>query len=240
MTRTQRLSPGSAAQRQPISLPRVQAKNLSAEIVGILRTGILSQELTAGTRLFEAELAERLGVSRAPVREALRLLEQEGLVASFPRRGAIVVGLPEEEIQAVYELRADIEAKAFGQLAPRITDDQLAELSGLLDEMEQSRRDRDTEGVVAADTAFHSRIVEMAGFVLLRKLWSNIDGLVRLRTYQLIEPVPPSESGLIESSQYPHAVLLDALRQRDAERAVFVARAHILEVRELVAEMDGR
>jgi DNA-binding GntR family transcriptional regulator len=224
--------------RRPIQLPRVEATNLSKEVFGILRAAILSQNLTAGTRLFEAEVAERLGVSRGPVREALRQLEQGGLVESFPRRGAIVVGLPEEEINAVYELRADIEVKAFRKLAPAITDEQLDELEGLVREMDRRRADRDVEGIVAADAAFHARVIEMAGFVLLRKLWSNIDGLIRLRTYQLIEPVPAPESGLIESDDYPHVVLLDALRRRDPERAAFVARAHILEVRELVAALD--
>jgi DNA-binding GntR family transcriptional regulator len=169
--------------RPPLQLPRVEARNLSDEVFGVLRAGIMSQDLAAGTRLFEVDVAERLGVSRAPVREALRRLEQEGLVESFPRRGAVVVGLPETEIRAVYELRADIESRAFAELAPRITPEQLAELDEILVGMEGARAARDVEGVVSADTSFHSRVIEMAGYVLLRRLWSNIDGLIRLRTY---------------------------------------------------------
>jgi DNA-binding GntR family transcriptional regulator len=226
--------------RSPLQLPRVEARNLSDEVFGILRAGIMSQDLASGTRLFEVDVAERLGVSRAPVREALRRLEQEGLVSSFPRRGAIVVGLPENEIRAVYELRADIEAKAFAELAPRITPEQAAELAGILAGMERARVARDVEAVIAADTGFHSRVIEMAGYVLLRRLWSNIDGLIRLRTYQLMEPEPRTVDALIESTEYPHAVLLTSLVAGDPIEAAAAARAHILEVRELVDDLHAR
>ncbi len=97
-------------------------RNLSEEVYSILRPAILSQEIEPGARLLEAELATELGVSRAPVREAMRMLEHEGLLESLPRRGATVVSVPEDEIQMFYELRAEIEAKAFARAATRITD----------------------------------------------------------------------------------------------------------------------
>ena len=94
------------------NLPLLKPRVLRQEVLSALRTAILAREIKAGSRLLEAEVAARMGVSRAPVREAIRQLEQEGLVEFFPHRGAVVVGLPDAEIDAIYELRAMIEGRA--------------------------------------------------------------------------------------------------------------------------------
>ena len=116
-------------------LPRLQPRVLRQEVLGALRAAILARRDPPGTRLLEAEVAGRMGISRAPVREAIRQLEQEGLVEFFPHRGAIVIGLPDDEIDAVYELRALIEAKAIARACSRATPADLEQLDRIIDEM---------------------------------------------------------------------------------------------------------
>jgi DNA-binding GntR family transcriptional regulator len=216
-------------------LAPVQPRNLSDEVHGQLRAAILTQDIQAGTRLYEAALATSLGVSRAPVREALRQLEQEGLVHSYPRRGAIVVTLPEDEIEAFYALRADIEARAFARATQHITDEDVDALQETLDDLRVALDRRDVDAITAADLRFHSAVLDLSGFTLLRRVWSSLEGPLRLRVIQFTEasiaahqPSPP------ESERYPHSVLLDALRARDPEAAAVAARGHVIDVQESI------
>jgi DNA-binding GntR family transcriptional regulator len=235
MARPMRLDPASfksQGERLGFQLPRVQPKNISTEVFEILRRGIAGGEIAAGTRLFEAELASRLAVSRAPIREAIRQLEKEGLVASFPRRGAFVVSLPDDETDAVYELRAEIEAKAFERAARSISLEGLEELGEILASIDEARTAGDVDGAIAGDQRFHARVIDFAGFVLLRTVWSNVFGLVRLRAYQLVEPVSNPETALVDDDRYTHAILLDALRRHHPGDAGIFARGHVLETLE--------
>ena len=100
------------------TLPPAERRVLRQDILFGLRSGILSGEIPAGTRLLEIPLATELGVSRGPVREALRQLEQEGLVEFFPHRGAVVVGVGESEIETIYAIRALLEERAFAKARP--------------------------------------------------------------------------------------------------------------------------
>jgi DNA-binding GntR family transcriptional regulator len=217
-------------------LPRVLPRNLSEEIYAILRRAILAHEIDPGTRLLEADLAAELGVSRAPIREAMRKLEHEGLLESLPRRGATVVSVPEAEIQTFYELRADIEAKAFAAAAGRITAADVEDLRDKLRAIHAAYEARDVDAVTAADRDFHGAVLGIAGLTLLRRVWSNLDGPLRLRVYQLVEAAPDPDTAFIESAEYSHARLLGALEAGDAEEAARLVRGHILEVKELVRE----
>jgi DNA-binding GntR family transcriptional regulator len=226
--------PASTAARTP--LPRVLPRNLSDEVYSILRTAILAHDIEPGARLLEAELAAELGVSRAPVREAIRMLEHEGLLESMPRRGATVVTIPEDEIQMFYEFRADIEAKAFARAALRITDEEIEGLRDRLATLHAAYRAGDIDAVTAADREFHGAVVSIAGLTLLRRLWSNFDGPLRLRIYQLVEAAANEDTAFIESREFSHARLLDALAAHDPDEAARLVSGHILEVKELVRE----
>src|SRR5215472_6718138 len=172
---------------EELSLPRIRPRVLRQEALDLVRSAILSKEIPPGARLREADLATRMGISRAPVREALRQLEQEGLVEFFPHRGAIVVGVPEAEIDAIYELRALIEQKATERACPLITDVEMARLAGLIDAMQAALDAGDIEELAERDLEFHGVIVEAAGFSLLRHIWEGLDGLVRVRSYQALD-----------------------------------------------------
>jgi DNA-binding GntR family transcriptional regulator len=218
-----------------LNLPRIRPRVLRQEVLAALRAAILANEIPSGSRLLEAEIAARMGVSRAPVREAIRHLEQEGLVEFFPHRGAVVVGLPEAEIDAIYELRAIIEARAMAAVAGKIDDEDIATLERLIDEMRTVLPDKDVGAVADVDLRFHGLIVEWSGLTLLRHIWASLDGLVRVRSYQALDRPGKAARYFLRNAASSHDVLVDAIRSGDPERAAEAARQHVLEVPAMLA-----
>jgi DNA-binding GntR family transcriptional regulator len=210
----------------------VQPRVLRQEVLAALRAAILSNEIPVGSRLLEADVASRMGVSRAPVREAMRQLEQEGLVESFAHRGAVVIGLPEDEIDAIYELRALIESKAIARACESAMPADLARLDALVDEMRGALKRRDIDELAEIDLRFHGTIVELSSFSLLRHIWSSLDGLVRVRSYQALDRPSAAARYFIEHSIASHERLADVIRRRDPAAASAAALEHILEVPE--------
>ncbi len=158
------------------SLPPVERRVLRHEVLLGLRSGILAGEIVPGTRLLEVPLAAELGVSRGPVREALRQLEQEGLVEFFPHRGAVVVGVADAEMATIYGIRGLLEERAFAKACRVITDDELDHLGETVEKMVQASEAGDVAAVTEHDMYFHGRVVELSGFQYLRRLWTSIEG----------------------------------------------------------------
>jgi DNA-binding GntR family transcriptional regulator len=223
------------------SLPRIQPRVLRQEVLSALRNAILAREIKAGSRLLEAEVAARMGVSRAPVREAIRHLEQEGLVEFFPHRGAVVVGVPEAEIDAIYELRAIIEGRATANASRMVGEAELEQLEALIDEMRAELKARDVEAIAEIDLRFHGLIVEWSGLTLLRHIWTSLDGLVRLRSYQALDRPGRAAQYFLKNAASSHVELVAALRSGDPAKAADAARQHVLEVPTMLAGLgDGR
>jgi DNA-binding GntR family transcriptional regulator len=220
------------AAEDELPLPRVQPRVLRQEVLAALRAAILSNEIPPGSRLLEADVATRMGVSRAPVREAMRQLEQEGLVESFAHRGAVVIGLPDDEIDAIYELRALIEAKAIARACESITPDDLAALDAMVEEMRGALKRKDIDQLAEIDLRFHGTIVALSSFSLLRHIWSSLDGLVRVRSYQALDRPTAAARYFIEHSIASHEQLVDVMRRGDPVTAAAAVREHILEVPE--------
>jgi DNA-binding GntR family transcriptional regulator len=218
-----------------LRLKRIQPRVLRQEVLGALRSAILAGDIPAGTRLLEAEVAESMSVSRAPVREAVRHLEQEGLVEIFPHRGAVVVGLPESEIDAIYELRAVIEARATGAAIGSIGEDEIGRLEALIDEMRAAIKQHEIEAIAEIDLRFHGLIVEWSGMTLLRHIWSSLDGLVRVRSYQALDRPGATARYFLKNAASSHVDLVSALRSGDAGQAAEMARQHVLEVPSMLA-----
>ena len=218
-----------------LNLRRIQPRVLRTEVLEALRVAILAGDIPAGSRLLEADVAERMGVSRAPVREAIRHLEQEGLVEIFPHRGAVVVGLPEAEIDAIYELRAVIEARATATAIDVVGEDELVQLEALIDEMSGAIKARQVESIAEIDLRFHGLIVEWSGMTLLRHIWASLDGLVRVRSYQAIDRPGATAAYFRKNAAASHTVIVAALRAGDPEAAAEVARQHVLEVPTMLA-----
>lgn len=133
------------------------------EILAELRFRILSGSLGPGVRIVEERLTTELGVSRAPLREALRILERDGLVSSQPRRGAIVTRLTADDVREIYSLRWALERLAVELAVPLLNRESLVPLRGALEKMRVAAESGDVEGVVRANAAFHMAIVDLAG-----------------------------------------------------------------------------
>ncbi|NLG04694.1 MAG: GntR family transcriptional regulator [Clostridia bacterium] len=128
-------------------------------VFNTLRQGILTGELKPGERLMEIHLANRLGVSRTPIREAIRKLELEGLVTMVPRRGAEVSRITKQDLQDVLEVRRTLDALAVSLACERMTEDEKAQLSEANTKFEQSTKTLDAVTIAQADVRFHDIIL---------------------------------------------------------------------------------
>jgi DNA-binding GntR family transcriptional regulator len=197
-----------------------------------LRSGILDGRYPPGERLGEIEVAAEIGLSRTPVREALRRLGSEGLVDVLPNRGARVRTWTVDDLEQTYELRAVLEGLGARRAAGRISAEQLAELDRLADEMvgcdpSLGRRPAgDFDDLAARNARFHAVIVEASGS---DRLAATLAGLIQLplvmRTYRRYTPAA------LARSHAHHRELVDALAARDGVWAESVMRSHVLAAR---------
>src|SRR6266536_3275384 len=141
--------------RRSARLERLEPRALSRRIVDQLKRVIIAGELHPGDRVLETDLAEQLGVSRGPVREAFRQLEQEGLLVSYPHRGTFVATVPDDEIDEVYALRAHLEAYAARRVVTERREEALPILSELVEQMVTAAQAKDLPGLADLDLQFH-------------------------------------------------------------------------------------
>jgi DNA-binding GntR family transcriptional regulator len=197
-----------------------------------LRSEILDGTIVQGSRLRETELSSQLGVSRTPVREALRLLAAEGLVEVLPNRGARVVEWSAQDIEEMYDLRVMLESHAAARAAERIEPEALARLTELCTRMEQDLErhgDASSDVLGRLNSEFHDGIIRAAGS---QRLFSLIQTVVHtplvMRTfhrYSLAER---------RRSMTHHRELTEAFAARDARWASTVMQAHILAARSVL------
>jgi DNA-binding GntR family transcriptional regulator len=186
----------------------------------LLRDAIIVGQLAPGTRLILEELSERYHVSMTPIREALSLLEREGLITQSPHKGAVVAALDREELLELYAIRGAVEQLATLHGVARLTEDDLAEMARLLDRLEVFQGSRDA--FLDIDMQFHRMVYRAAGsqrwLETIEALWR------RSRRYMLAST---SASGAIASLHTDHRAILQACRDRDAARAAAAIRAHL-------------
>jgi DNA-binding GntR family transcriptional regulator len=221
------------ADRKSARLERLEPRALSRRIVDQLKRVIIAGELRPGDRVLETELAEQLGVSRGPVREAFRQLEQEGLLVSYPHRGTFVATVPEDEIEEVYALRAHLEAHAARRVVVERRDEALAVLGGLLDQMLIAASEKNLPSVADLDLQFHDTLLELSGYQGLHRIWRSMDGLVRARTYATL--ALPGREELIEYTAASHRPIVEAIRTGDPDIVDAAVKQHIHEVPSLMA-----
>ena len=143
-------------------IQKIERKNLTDQVVAALRVMMFSGQVPAGRRLIETDLANKLGVGRGSLREALRKLEGEGLVESIPGRGTYIASLSERDIQEVFSLRLVLETAAISLAIKNATPEQFDKLQETLDIMMETARLGDAVAVVELDLKFHRQIWEMA------------------------------------------------------------------------------
>lgn len=205
------LSPNSA-------LALLQKRSLASAAQEEIEKLILSGDLAAGARIGEAEMALRLGVSRGPIREAFRGLEEVGLVRFEKNRGVFVRELDIAEADQNYVVRGALEALAGRLLAARITDDEVVELRGLIRQMEDAVAQRDTARYAALNLGLHRRIFEMAGNRKLIDVYGRITKelmLFRRRSLAL------------EATLQEHAGIVERIAARDCDGAAAALLVHV-------------
>jgi DNA-binding GntR family transcriptional regulator len=199
-----------------------------------LRGGILDGTYGQGTRLGEVELAEALGVSRTPVREALRRLGSEGLIETLPNKGARVRTWSEGELDDIFDLRALLEGHAAGLAATRASSSQLASMADIVVRMDSATSQGgapDYDLIAGLNDAFHSAVVTASGNSLLPQLAQSLVHIpVVVRTFRRYSP------GRLRQSMRQHREVLDALTSRDPAWAEAIMRAHILSARPVLLD----
>lgn len=170
----------------------------------------------------EIQIAEELGVSRTPVREAIRKLELEGYVIMLPRRGTYVANLSIKDINEVYEIRASIDALAAGLAAERITDDELEQMERMLVATVEAFDKGDMDRVVEYDTKFHDVLYCASRNARLVGIINNLrEQLTRFRSISMAYP------GRMKKTMEEHGRMVEAIAQRDVELAQQLARQHM-------------
>lgn len=192
---------------------------LRHQVEEALRDLIVTGALAPGQHLVESEVAERLQVSRGPVREAFQALHRHGWLDLRPGRGAFVHEPTVEEVGEVFAVRAALEGEAAGRAAELAADDDIADLRQISARGRAAVRDGDYDLVVATNSELHRHVASLAGNSLLSELIASLDG--RIRWY--LRPVVHNRG---ESSWDEHDGLIDALAARDPARATSLMRAH--------------
>lgn len=214
-----------------MSVPEL-GRHTWAELADVLRDSIIGGQLEPGERLVEAELAEKYGVSRGPVRSALAELAHIGLVEGIGRRGVVVVRLTPSDVAEVYELRFALEAAAIARLCAALPAVNLAPLEACLTKMERALRAEHRMDAVNADLEFHRTLCSLAGNRRLLAAWDAISNQVRLMIGTLMAKREPS----VDSHIGDHRPIHQAIAQGDAAAAVGHLRAHLDAIRDVLTQ----
>ncbi|MFD7446688.1 GntR family transcriptional regulator [Streptomyces sp. NPDC059909] len=213
--------------------PRGSDNVRSQRIAGILRDEILAGDLPPGTWLRQDELAARLGTSRIPVREALRILESDGLAESFPNRGSRVPVLSLADVNTYYRMRERLEPLTLTESLPHLTDHHLAHLEHIQDEIENQS---DVNRFLLLDRSFH--MTTYAGcpsghlLAMTERLWNSTQHY--RRAFMML--ADPDRAAIVNAE---HRLILDAVRRRDPEDGERYLTGHIRRTRvELTAHPE--
>ncbi|MEU5820869.1 GntR family transcriptional regulator [Streptomyces sp. NPDC047803] len=221
-------SPGPAPVPPPAKQPPA-AERVYAHV----KDAVLDRRYEGGTLLTEGGLAEAVGVSRTPVREALLRLEVEGLIKLYPKKGALVLAVSAQEIADVVETRLLVEEFAARKAVPA-SPQLISRLEGLLEEQRRFSEAGDLATVSVKDRCFHAEIVRHAGNEILSRLYDQL----RDRQLRMGVAVMEAHPDRIAANIAEHSELLEAIRAGDAEGAAQVVRRHVGRVKVLVRGED--
>jgi DNA-binding GntR family transcriptional regulator len=206
---------------------------LSARIADEIRTAVLSGEMRPGMRIRQELLAAKFGASRIPVREALKQLENEGLVVLAPNRGAWIADVNSEESIEVYKIREVVEPLAIFESVPHLTDADIESLGATVSEME---RVTTLEDYIQLDREFHLRTYSRARMpqllAMVERFWNSTQHFRR----QFVKETFAKDG--LPFSDPQHVLLMDVIRGRDAEGARSVVHLHIRRTRLLIQATD--
>lgn len=201
--------------------------SLRGQVFQAIREDILKGKYKENEELREATLGKELGVSRTPVREALRQLELEGLVNIIPNKGAYVTGISEKDVCDIYKIRSMLEGLCVRWAAENITQEQLDELDEILMLTEYYLERRKSEQLAELDGKFHHVLYEASKSRIMEHVLSDFHKYVQMARRNSVKTEERARKSLEE-----HREILDAIRKKDVERAEQLANAHVTHVME--------
>jgi DNA-binding GntR family transcriptional regulator len=215
-----------------------QRTQLWEHVVDALRKAIVTGDLPPGTRLVETELADKLGSSRWPVRQAIARLEQECLVVTYPNRGAFVVGLTIDDVHEIYALRRLLEGHAARRASKRMKPEHVAQLKDVVRQMVEAAARGDLSDFSALDMEFHHQLFVIGDSRRLLEMWKLLSApasallVVSARTYP----------DLADGTGHRHQALIEALMTGDTDTVEAAVREHLTQAEARAVErlVEGR
>lgn len=209
-----------------LATPAPLSRTLSDQVVKQLRQAILGGQLKPGQRIVENEIAQAMVLSRGPVRDALKILENERLVVHYPHRGAFVAWLNLRDAEEIYSLREALEVLALHNAIKYATDEQIAELSQVIEQMTARLRQEYTQTEATdLDLEFHHTLCRISGHGRALAAWTALRDQVRLLilTHRILHP-----GDFRENAVEWHRRLVDAVAQRDSRAAESMLHEHLV------------
>jgi len=214
-----------------------RSQNLAApalyeQVAERLRNRIFAHELPPGAWVDEQTLAEEFGISRTPLREALKVLAAEGLVQLKPRRGCYVAQLSEQDLDEIFPVMALLEGRCAQEAAARATEGDLQRLAAIHDDLERYAATNDADRFFEANQVFHNALQDLAGNHWLTHLIDETRKFIKLTRRDSLNP-----EGRLRQSLAEHRAILAAVQQRDAEAAGRLMHDHLLSGRAALARL---
>lgn len=216
-------------------MTRIAPTALYQEVAERLRQRIFAHELTPGDWIDEQKLAEQYGISRTPLREALKVLASEGLVELRPRRGCYVTEISRQDLDDIFPLMAMLEGRCAADAVKLVKPADLAELQAMHDRLEAAARDGRIDAFFEANQEFHKRIQELAGNRWLLSVIQDLRKVLKLSRLHSL-----SLEGRLQQSLDEHRAIMAAFKAGDAGKAEVLMHDHLLSGREALVKMDAK
>lgn len=216
-------------------MTRIAPTALYQEVAERLRQRIFAHELTPGTWIDEQKLAEQYGISRTPLREALKVLASEGLVELKPRRGCYVTEISRQDLDDIFPLMAMLEGRCAADAVRRAKPADIKALRATHDRLEVAARDGQINAFFEANQAFHRQIQELAGNRWLLSVIQDLRKVLKLSRLHSL-----SLEGRLQQSLDEHRLIMAAFENGNAEQAEKLMHDHLLSGREALAKMDAK
>lgn len=223
-------------------VPRIHIENMThiaptalyQEVAERLRQRIFAHELTPGTWIDEQKLAEQYGISRTPLREALKVLASEGLVELRPRRGCYVTEISRQDMDDIFPLMAMLEGRCAAEAVNRATPSDMVALKEIHERLESAARDGRIDAFFEANQEFHRKIQELSGNRWLLSVIQDLRKVLKLSRLHSL-----SLEGRLQQSLDEHRLIMAALEAGNAANAEKLMHDHLLSGREALAKMDA-
>ena len=215
-------------------MTRIAPTALYQEVAERLRQRIFAHELTPGTWIDEQKLAEQYGISRTPLREALKVLASEGLVVLKPRRGCYVTEISRQDLDDIFPLMAMLEGRCAAEAVRRASTTDVEALRDIHEALETAARDGKIEAFFEANQEFHRRIQELSGNRWLLSVIQDLRKVLKLSRLHSL-----SLEGRLQQSLMEHRAIIAAIAAGNAEAAEKSMHDHLLSGREALAKMEG-